>query len=116
MAARATGHHTVLVRLAHSACRREGVAVTRARSQMMCVPVLRYRFQRQPKPFDAMADWGQGVELVVLESPYRSLMSRYSNTSISAVRERQGLCTVVLPEFVPRVSGNHLLTSTCLAD
>jgi amino acid transporter len=59
---------------------------------------------------DQWAEWGQGVELVVLESPYRSLMEPL----LEYIEEVQGTepgsyVTVILPEFVPRRLWQHLL-------
>jgi hypothetical protein len=54
--------------------------------------------------------WGQGVELVVLPSPYRSLLEpllEYIEQTESA--DPNGYVTVVLPEFVPRHLWQHLL-------
>jgi amino acid transporter len=55
-------------------------------------------------------EWGQDVELVVLESPYRSLIEPLLDY-IDAVRaaDPAGYVTVVLPEFVPRRLWQHLL-------
>jgi hypothetical protein len=54
--------------------------------------------------------WGQGVELVVLESPYRSLMEPLLEY-IEQVQHQDpnGYVTVILPEFVPRRLWQHLL-------
>jgi hypothetical protein len=54
--------------------------------------------------------WGQGVPLVVLPSPYRSLMEPLLEY-IDQVREENaaGYVTVILPEFVPRRLWHHLL-------
>ena len=54
--------------------------------------------------------WGQGVDLVVLESPYRSLMEPLLEY-IEQVQQRDpnGYVTVILPEFVPRRLWQHLL-------
>jgi amino acid transporter len=59
---------------------------------------------------DQWKEWGQGVELVILESPYRSLMEPLLEY-IEQVQERDpgGYVTVVLPEFVPRQLWQHLL-------
>jgi hypothetical protein len=54
--------------------------------------------------------WGQGAELVVLESPYRSLLEpllAYIDAAQRANPTR--FVTVVLPEFVPRRMWQHLL-------
>jgi amino acid transporter len=55
-------------------------------------------------------EWGQQVELVVLESPYRSLMEPLLEY-IENVQRRDpcGYVTVILPEFVPRRLWQHLL-------
>jgi amino acid transporter len=53
--------------------------------------------------------WGQGVELVVLDSPYRSLMEpllEYIETLVEA--EPPAYVTVALPEFVPARWWHHL--------
>jgi amino acid transporter len=54
--------------------------------------------------------WGQGVELIILPSPYRSLMEpllQYVN-DVQAERANT-FVTVILPEFVPRRIWHHLL-------
>ena len=56
------------------------------------------------------SEWGQGVELIVLESPYRSLM----DPLLGYIEEVQslgpnGYVTVILPEFVPKRIWHHLL-------
>ncbi len=55
-------------------------------------------------------EWGQGVQLVVLESPYRSLMEPLLEY-IEQVQKMSpnGYVTVILPEFVPRRMWHHLL-------
>lgn len=54
--------------------------------------------------------WGQGVALVVLESPYRSLMEPLLEYIEQLQREDPGAyITVILPEFVPRKLWQHLL-------
>ena len=55
-------------------------------------------------------EWGQSVELIVLESPYRSLMEPLLE-HIEQVRRADpaGYVTVILPEFVPRRLWQHLL-------
>jgi hypothetical protein len=55
-------------------------------------------------------EWGQGVDLVVLESPYRSLMEPLLDyiESLQAT-EPAAYVTVILPEFVPRRLWQHLL-------
>jgi hypothetical protein len=55
-------------------------------------------------------EWGQGVDLVVLESPYRSLMEPLLDY-IEDLQETEpaAYVTVILPEFVPRRLWQHLL-------
>jgi amino acid transporter len=56
------------------------------------------------------SQWGQGAQLVVLESPYRSLMEpllEYVERAQAA--DPRGYVTVVLPEFVPHRLWQHLL-------
>ena len=55
-------------------------------------------------------EWGQGVELVVLESPFRSLMEPLLDYIDELQRsEPTAYVTVILPEFVPRRLWQHLL-------
>jgi amino acid transporter len=55
------------------------------------------------------ARWGNGVPLVVLASPYRSLMEPLLEYVEQVSRERSGgYITVVLPEFVPARWWHHL--------
>jgi amino acid transporter len=67
-----------------------------------------------PKATEAMRrqwpQWGQGVQLVVLESPYRSLLEPLLEY-IESLQEGDpyGYVTVILPEFVPRRLWQHLL-------
>jgi amino acid transporter len=59
----------------------------------------------------AWATWGEGVPLVVLTSPYRSLVGpllQYLD-GLRGQQEPAGVITVVLPEFVPRRWWHHLL-------
>ncbi len=54
--------------------------------------------------------WGQGVPLVVLQSPYRSLMEPLLDYLDQVHAENAaGYVTVILPEFVPRRLWHHLL-------
>ena len=54
--------------------------------------------------------WGQGVDLVVLESPYRSLLEPLLDYIDNLRRDDpNGYVTVILPEFVPRRLWQHLL-------
>jgi hypothetical protein len=53
--------------------------------------------------------WGQGVPLVVLESPYRSLMEPFLEYIEQVDAEfPHDFLTVVLPEFVPAKWWHHL--------
>jgi amino acid transporter len=57
------------------------------------------------------AEWGAGVPIVVLDSPYRSI-TRPLLDYIDLLREkfgRDGFVTVVLPEFIPHHWWHHLL-------
>jgi len=55
-------------------------------------------------------EWGQGVELVVLESPFRSLMEPLLEYIEDLQEVYPGAyVTVILPEFVPRRLWQHLL-------
>jgi amino acid transporter len=55
--------------------------------------------------------WGEGVPLVVLKSPYRSLLRPLLEyvDGVDAGAEGRGFVTVVLPEFVPARWWHHLL-------
>jgi hypothetical protein len=56
------------------------------------------------------SEWGQGVELVVIASPYRSLVGpliRYVERRMKQHKDQ--MVTVVLPEFVPARWWQHLL-------
>jgi amino acid transporter len=54
--------------------------------------------------------WGQGVELVVLSSPYRSLIEPLLEYIDQAQQQDpDGFVTVILPEFVPQRLWQHLL-------
>ena len=54
--------------------------------------------------------YGMGVPLVILHSPYRSIIEPITDY-IDGIRERyeDGIITVVLPEFVPQKWWHHLL-------
>ena len=55
-------------------------------------------------------EWGQGVQLITLTSPYRSLMEPLLEYIEQVQRETpSGFVTIVLPEFVPRRLWQHLL-------
>jgi amino acid transporter len=67
-----------------------------------------------PQATDALRkqwpEWGLGVELVVLDSPYRSLLEPLLDY-VEALQhdDPNGYVTVILPEFVPRRLWQHLL-------
>lgn len=64
-----------------------------------------------------MGHRGEGVRLVVLESPYRLLMEPLLQyiEEISAQRQPSEKITIVVPQFVPRHSWQNLLhTQTAL--
>jgi amino acid transporter len=55
-------------------------------------------------------EWGEGIELVVIASPYRSLigpLTRYLDRRMK--RHHNQVITVVLPEFIPAKWWQHLL-------
>jgi amino acid transporter len=55
-------------------------------------------------------EWGQGTDLVVLDSPYRSLLEPLLEYIEDVQRnDPDGYVTVILPEFVPRRLWQHLL-------
>jgi amino acid transporter len=53
--------------------------------------------------------WGSGVNLVVVASPYRSLARPLLNYVDRVKRTTQGVVTIVLPEFVPAKWWQNLL-------
>lgn len=53
--------------------------------------------------------WGSGVNLVVVASPYRSLARPLLNYVDRVKRTKQGVVTIVLPEFVPAKWWQNLL-------
>ena len=56
------------------------------------------------------SEWNQGVELVVLESPYRSLIEPLLEYIERVQADNpNGYVTVILPEVVPRRMWHHLL-------
>jgi amino acid transporter len=59
---------------------------------------------------EGWAQWGEGVELAILESPYRSLMEPLLDY-IEELQRRDpsGYVTIVLPEFVPERLWQHVL-------
>jgi amino acid transporter len=57
------------------------------------------------------ARWGDGVRLVVLESPYRLLLEPLLDyvERIAAQRQRNETITIVVPQFIPRRPWHNLL-------
>ncbi len=55
--------------------------------------------------------WGDGVRLVVLESPYRLLLEPLLDyvEVVAAQRQRDEVLTIVVPQFVPHRSWHNLL-------
>ena len=65
---------------------------------------------RTPKLEEKWARWGLGVPLIVLTSPYRSLLRPFLDyiDQIQARGDEQ-MVTIVLPEFLPRRWWQHVL-------
>ena len=66
--------------------------------------------QATQKLREKWSGWAQGVELVVIASPYRSLigpLTRYIDRRLTINPNK--VITVVLPEFVPAKWWHHLL-------
>ena len=53
--------------------------------------------------------WGSGVNLVIVASPYRSLARPLLNYVDRVKRTKKGVITIVLPEFVPAKWWQNLL-------
>jgi hypothetical protein len=55
--------------------------------------------------------WGEGVRLVILESPYRLLLEPLLEyiEEIAAKRQPKETITIVVPQFVPRIWWHNLL-------
>ena len=55
--------------------------------------------------------WGEGVRLVILDSPYRLLYEPLLDyiAGIAAKRQAREIITIVVPQFVPRVWWHNLL-------
>jgi hypothetical protein len=61
--------------------------------------------------------WGEGVRLVILESPYRQLIEPLLEyvEELADIRQPNDLITIVVPQFVPRRWYHNLLhTQTAL--
>ena len=64
--------------------------------------------------------WGEGVRLVILDSPYRLLLEPLLEyiEEIAAQRQPNEIITIVVPQFVPKRWWHNLLhtqTATCAA-
>jgi hypothetical protein len=59
---------------------------------------------------DKWDKYGMGVPLIVLESPYRSIMRPFLDFLDEVqTRYKMGVITVIMPEFVPQKWWHHLL-------
>ena len=56
-------------------------------------------------------DWGEGVRLVILESPYRTLLEPLLEYIEEIARQRQPneIITIIVPQFVPKRTLHTLL-------
>jgi len=56
-------------------------------------------------------DWGEGVRLVILESPYRTLLEPLLDyiEEIASQRQPNEIITIVVPQFVPKRTIHNLL-------
>ena len=62
------------------------------------------------KVIEAWDEWGMGIHLDVLPSPYRSVVSTFlAHVKATAEANPDSYLTVVLPEFVPKVWWQQLL-------
>jgi amino acid transporter len=106
-----TGHHTVVVplggiqRAVVRALRYARLLSTDVRAVSVGIDPASTATIRQQ-----WSEWGQGAQLVVLESPYRSLLEPLLEYIEQVQAESpNGYVTVILPEFVPRRIWHHLL-------
>jgi hypothetical protein len=106
-----TGHHTVLVPVGGM---QRAVVKALQYARSLSTDVRAVYVDVEPAATAALrqqwTQWGQGVELVVLPSPHRSLMEPL----VGYVEHMRAECpngwlTVILPEFVPRRIWHHLL-------
>ncbi|HPH95197.1 MAG TPA: APC family permease [Anaerolineaceae bacterium] len=70
-----------------------------------------------PKLQEKWEKWGEGVRLVILESPYRELMDPLLDyiEDIDRQRRPNEVITIVVPQFVPAQRWNHVLHSQTAA-
>ena len=107
----AAGHHVVIVPI--GGLQRAVVKALRY-ARTLSADVRAVYVELDPTATEALRaqwrEWGQGVDLVVLESPYRSLMEPLLDY-LEDLQETDASAyvTVILPEFVPRRLWQHLL-------
>jgi len=107
----APGHHTVLVPIGGL---QRAVVKALQYGRTLSPDVRAVYVDIDPASTEAIRQqwhvWGQGVDLVVLPSPYRSLMEPLLEYIEDVQKEAPtGHVTVILPEFVPRRLWHHLL-------
>jgi amino acid transporter len=105
--------HTVLV-LVGDVHRGVVRAVQYARTLAAGAPVRAVFVETDPartaKVEEKWGNWGQGVPLIVLTSPYRSLIGPFLHyVDMLQSRNRNLMITVVLPEFIPGRWWQHVL-------
>jgi amino acid transporter len=105
------GGHTVVVPI--GGMQRAVVQALRY-ARMLSTDVRATYVEIDPAATDALrrqwSEWGQGASLVVLDSPYRSLMEPLLEYIEQLKRaDPNGFVTVILPEFVPQRLWQHLL-------
>ena len=56
-------------------------------------------------------DWGEGIRLVILDSPYRTLLEPLLEYIEEIARQRQPneIITIIVPQFVPKRTIHNLL-------
>ncbi len=54
-----------------------------------------------PRLLDEWEEWGEGIPLLILESPYRSLVEPLFRYLDEVQVERDHVVTIIIPEFVP---------------
>jgi amino acid transporter len=105
------GHHTVLVPIGGL---QRAVVKALQYAQTLSTDVRAIYIDIDPTATDALRlqwdRWGQGIPLVVLPSPHRSLLDPLLDY-VAQVQQDDGggYLTVILPEFVPRRLWHHLL-------
>jgi hypothetical protein len=103
--------HTVLVLVGDL---HRGVAAALRYAQTLSASVKAVYVEMDPERTQKLEEkwgkWGLGIPLVVLTSPYRSLLTPFLDyvNHLLALSERQ-VVTIVIPEFVPARWWQHLL-------